>query len=648
MDMPNQGIVTEKEPNGSDQFQVDHLGSKLRGKFEDWKQARQEKEEKWLEALRAFNAQFSPEQLAKMEENERLSRVFVGLTRMKVIAAYSRIIDLMFQPNQKFFGIDPTPIPETANFSAVNNKAQLEVMGLIQDGVLALNPEVDAEQIEQLIVERAEEIRSEMVIEAEEKASKMEDAIHDQLVENNADRKIKLAILEQVLLGSGCIKGPTVDVRNKRKWGKDQNGNWTSQFEEEAFPNLQHRSIFNIYPDPMATSQDDMTGLFDRHVMTRTEFKKLGRFEGFSSEKIDMIISNNPSGNYTAEDHEIERRSIAGINETHGTSDRYEVLEYWGMVSGEDLKNAGVTSIEDETVAYQANVWICGSEVIKAMLNPLEPKRIPYQIAPYELGVHSFWGVGLPEMMRDSQEVVNASVNIAIDNAALSSGPIGEINTDLLPVGENPENVKPWKMYARSGGDPSNPMVKFHNIPNNSQALIGLVDMFRKFADEETSMPSYSHGQTQAGLTKTASGMSMLMGAANVSLKSVVKNIDEYLIEPMIEGYYDWNMKWNPDESIKGDLRIDAKGSTALMSKEIQSERLLQFMQMTGNPVDMQFIERRELLKAVADSMDLDSNKFLISEEELEARSQQLQQDLQLNGQSPMGGVNQPPQQPPI
>ena len=52
-------------------------------------------------------------------------------------------------------------------------------------------------------------------------------------------------------------------------------------------------------------------------------------------------------------------------------------------------------------------------------------------------------------------------------------------------------------------------------------------------------------------MTKTASGMSMLMGAANVSIKNVIKNIDDYPIEPMIKSFYDWNIRWTDDDSIK-------------------------------------------------------------------------------------------------
>ena len=48
-------------------------------------------------------------------------------------------------------------------------------------------------------------------------------------------------------------------------------------------------------------------------------------------------------------------------------------------------------------------------------------------------------------------------------------------------------------------------------------------------ADESTGLPSFSHGQTGvSGVGRTASGISMLMGAAQLSIKTVIKNIDDY------------------------------------------------------------------------------------------------------------------------
>lgn len=105
-------------------------------------------------------------------------------------------------------------------------------------------------------------------------------------------------------------------------------------------------------------------------------------------------------------------------------------------------------------------------------------------------------------------------------------------------------------------------------------------------------MPSYTHGQQTSSMNKTATGMSMLMGAANVALKSTIKNIDDFLLEPLITALFHWNMEYGTNQKSKGDLKIFARGSAALVQKEVQSQRLLQFLSLVSNELDNSMIDR--------------------------------------------------------
>jgi hypothetical protein len=66
-----------------------------------------------------------------------------------------------------------------------------------------------------------------------------------------------------------------------------------------------------------------------------------------------------------------------------------------------------------------ANVWICNGEVLRMVLNPFKPSRIPYYATPYEHNPYSFFGVGIAENMDDTQTLMNGFMRMAIDNAAL-------------------------------------------------------------------------------------------------------------------------------------------------------------------------------------------------------------------------------------
>ena len=117
----------------------------------------------------------------------------------------------------------------------------------------------------------------------------------------------------------------------------------------------------------------------------------------------------------------------------------------------------------------------------------------------------------------------------------------------------------------------------------------------------------------------------MLMGAANIALKSTIKNIDDFLLEPMVESLFHYNMEFGLDEEAKGDLKIVPRGSTALVQKEVQSQRLLQFLSLVSNPMDAALVDRGQLLKDIAKSMDIDPDEILKSTEQLQAEQQALQ-----------------------
>jgi hypothetical protein len=228
-------------------------------------------------------------------------------------------------------------------------------------------------------------------------------------------------------------------------------------------------------------------------------------------------------------------------------------------------------------------------------------------------------------MMRDSQSTMNAATRIYLDNMALSSGPMMEVNSDLLAAGEDPTDIHPWRVFLREGGDGTMPAVRFFQPVANANGLTSIIDIFRRFADETTSLPSYTHGEQTKSLNKTATGISMLMGAANVSLKSTIKNLDDFLVRPMIESLFHFNMQYGTNEKSKGDLKVVARGSTALIQKEVQSQRLLQFMSLLGSPEDQMLVNRPQLLKSIAESMDIDPEAFMKSEEEINAEIQQQQ-----------------------
>jgi len=186
-----------------------------------------------------------------------------------------------------------------------------------------------------------------------------------------------------------------------------------------------------------------------------------------------------------------------------------------------------------------------------------------------------------------------------------------------------------------------------------------MFDKFRQLADEQTGIPSYSHGQTGVqSMTRTASGMSMLLGAASLNIKTVVKNLDDFLLKPLGQAYYQWNMQFFEGElGTEGDLEIHAMGTNSLMQKEVRSQRLTMFLQTAQNPAIAPFVKISKIVSELAYSLDLDPDEILNDPEEAAIMAQIIgaQNVGQTDGnqaiapdeqQGAMGGVQGTPEQP--
>jgi hypothetical protein len=169
--------------------------------------------------------------------------------------------------------------------------------------------------------------------------------------------------------------------------------------------------------------------------------------------------------------------------------------------------------------------------------------------------------------------------------------------------------VYPGKVFRRQGGAPGQAIfgIKYPNVSNENMQMF---DKARQLADESTGLPSFSHGQTGVtGVGRTSSGISMLMSAANGSIKTVIKNIDDYLLAPLGKALFHFNMQFDFDKEIVGDLEVKARGTESLMANEVRSQRLMQFLGIVQNPMLAPFAKVDYIIREIAKSMDLDPDK---------------------------------------
>tara|TARA_Y100000033_G_scaffold28284_1_gene26845 strand:- start:77 stop:655 length:579 start_codon:yes stop_codon:yes gene_type:complete len=109
----------------------------------------------------------------------------------------------------------------------------------------------------------------------------------------------------------------------------------------------------------------------------------------------------------------------------------------------------------------------------------------------------------------------------------------------------------------------------------------------------------------------------MLLGASSLNIKTVIKNLDDFLLKPLGESYFQWNMQFfEGGLDVKGDLEVRATGTNSLMQKEVRSQRLTMFLQTAQSPAIAPFVKISKLVSELAYSLDLDPDEILNDPEE--------------------------------
>ena len=658
----------------------------IKSRYTQAEESRDSDERRWLKAYENYRGLYSNS--VKFRESEK-SRIFVKVTKTKVLAAFGQLVDVIFGTGKFPIGIAETKIAEGetnfAHLDTANPIPGLETSeGNIPDdiGNRIDNPydvgyEGDGRTLkpgatyyngifEDSIEDQAEDAgilkdgvspnpQSIEISPAQRAARRMEKLIHDQIEESNGNSELRNALLESALLGTGIVKGPFNFNKKLHKWDTDEEGNRTYNPLEVRVPRIEFVSCWDFYPDPSATNMDECEYVIHRHKMNRSQLRQLRNMPYFDEDAIRNCIKLGP--NYVEKDFESALKDDARVEEEYHSN--FEVLEYWGIMDAEYAREVGIELDDsiDDLDEVQVNVWICGDQLLRAVINPFTPYRIPYNAFPYERNPYNFFGIGVAENMDDSQQIMNGHARMAVDNLAMAGSLVFDVDESALVGGQSME-IYPGKIFRRQAGMPGQAIhgLKF---PNTSQENLMMFDKFRQLADEQTGIPSYSHGQTGVqSMTRTASGMSMLLGASSLNIKTVIKNLDDFLLKPLGEAYFQWNMQFLEDElDVKGDLEVKATGTNSLMQKEVRSQRLTMFLQTAQNPAVAPFVKISKLISELAYSLDLDPDEILNDPEEAAMMAQiiGMQNAGQTNGeqtqsaggeQGPMGGVQGTPEQP--
>ena len=618
---------------------LDPLAGWLWPKWEAAKRAKIQPQREIIDRLRARNCEYSPERLAAIKAVHGPDHVplYAPITRTKARAAKSWIKDYIFPPGKDPWDIEETPVPELPD--AIRQKILEKVRSYVEQQAMAYYETTgalpDASTMtfiaEQLVPEYERRVEEMTRATAQKAARKMKARIRDQFAEGGWSKAIKRGIDRLVDEGTMIIKGPVFTKSPVISSQIDPaTGRYVSAVQDRVIETYRDIDSLLFYPSPDATI-DVIPWSWEKIKMTRKDMASLldmGEY-GYQTEKIrEVLRAHEARGLIEWTDVDQTRHDLAGKNSSSlYETEMIDVLEFWGTAPGRILLAWGMapTAITDPDKEYDIQAWMVGRWVIKAMLNPDPLGNQNIFVCGFAERRDSFWQWGVYDLVIHAQVLANAAIRAVRSNIAIAGGPQIELNVDRLAQGESGVFMPNKIWLTTTQGLMEGPAVKFYQPEFLAPRIAEIYRFCMELADNDSGIPRYFYtGETSGGgkAGDTASGLQMLMQNAAKGLKHVISSIDSGIIEPSVKTQFSYNMKFEDDPGIIGDIRIVAKGSETLFALEQSAVRKIEMLERTNNPVDISILGTRgramQLVQAF-ESVGLDAKKILDDEERIMA-----------------------------
>lgn len=525
------------------------------------------------------------------------SRVVVNIVRPKVDQAIARMCEILFPTDDKNWGIKPTPVPEIANMLGDERQTVNPQTG--QPTGMTANQE------------------AQVVVEAAKKSSEgMEKSIDDSLTECGYNGESRKLIDNAVRLGTGIMHGPFPARQSSKVWLPQEGGTQMLQINESIVPSSESLDPWNVFFDPACGNDHQRgRGFFIRRDVTRKELRRLVGIPGYDTDAVREVLRSPPNRIRVA-----ENRVLRDVIQ----EDSYEMWTYHGEIEPDEMELLSSRTNVDPLTDVDFGVLIMvNDKIIGAMQSWVEDKSLPVDVWCWRKADDMPQGYGLCDELEHQQRVVNSAWRQVMDNGRTSLGGQVVMKKGMIIPQNGTYEITPNKIWlAKDDTEDVGKAFSVFEFNSHLQELLSIAQAAMTFADQETGMPQIMGGE-KGSAPETVGGMVMLYNNANSVLRQRVKLYDDNITRPHIGRYYDWKMANDKDPEIKGDYEVDARGSTALIERDIQNQALLNLANITNNPRYVPYMKEREELAAILKAFKVNPDELMKTEDEYQQFMQQ-------------------------
>lgn len=541
------------------------------------------------------------------------STVFVRLTARYVDAGAAKLSEILLPLNDKAFSFSETPVPDLI-------KAKDDTSQVVHDGMgnaplmRAARPDeiqpatplapggpatspvpatapaagavpagaAGAPQVPLTVKDLAEE----NIEFARKKAKAAEDRVYDWMVQSCYQAEARKMIFDGGRIGVGVFKGPFPKASRDIAVQKSPDGGVDVQIKDTIFPACGQVDPWKFYPDPACGENiHDGNYCFEEDWLSERQVRDLKDVPGYIAAQIDKVLEEGPD--------KINAKDNGGGPDNAKRKDRYQVWYYYGSLKRDEM--SCLSAAAGKPIKHDPNapkdVYVIGTlindSVIRAVINPLDSGTFPYNTFPWQRRAGSWAGIGIAEQCRTPQKMLNAATRAMLNNAGKAAGSQFVIDQSAITPADKSWTITPDKIWYKTADSPGQDVRQAFmaiEIPNTTAELKTIIDYALQLAEESTSIPLITQGQTGPTTPDTLGATQIQDNNANQLLRSIGYTYDDNVTEPLVRAYYEY-LLLDPDvpNDEKGDFKINAHGSIALVERAIQDQTITQMAPMVLN-----------------------------------------------------------------
>lgn len=569
------------------------ISSHLEGLLQRWRDARREQERKMVEWYSDYMriARDDDTKGSGAARSRQAKGIFIGSTRNKVRASRAKIVDSMFGANK--FPFDTEPVNE----------------------------------------------------ELKEFADAFEVILEQQLEDMGAERLLRNGVDEIAVYGTGYIFGPFTEQKTKKEAQRQVDpatGVASMATVEYSYPcpRFDLAQSIEVYPDPAATDEQKGGGVFWCSMVSVDEVKAWRRDPAYQNIDEALSIRGDEGRTEGREYLEQARRNLEFWYDKQ--SGRIRVARFFGYVPAEMMQ--AVEGNESPIAASGAGedvkvmAIVVGGVCVRC--EPMPWDQRPVARCVYEEVPHEMWGVGVAENNAPTQKITNAAVRLFLEGKGHALMPQRSVDRSMFLPSEDFKAFpgKTYQMKPNLTPEQRQNAIMFHLTPDVTDGWQAVIAMAEQYSDDDTGITKYTQGGDASHLNKTATGVSMIMGASALPLKEVLQNIDAMWIERIVEDLITWDLEFLEPEHVErlhgpeiaqtwqqikeyGQshfMKWKATGAATFMAKEVLLNKLMGFINLVGtNPSMAAMVDMRELLEQAWDLTQIGRESPILKDEDL-------------------------------